>query len=60
MSLELQRGSAATFHQTIAGVVSRELHKTAQPLTIVQGLLELMLARVSPVDEHRSSLERCS
>ena len=29
------------FDQTIAGAMSRELHKTAQPLTILQGLIEI-------------------
>lgn len=58
--MELQCGRTPAFDQTIAGVMSGELHKTAQPLTILQGLLELMLARVSTGDECGKSRERVS
>lgn len=47
MSLESQRDCGGAFDQTIAGAISRELHKTAQPLTNLQGLIEIMVARVS-------------
>ena len=58
MSFELSRDRAAAFDQTIAGAMSRELHKTAQPLTILQGLLEFMAARVSTGDDCKTFLER--
>jgi signal transduction histidine kinase len=50
MPLESHDDRAAAFEQTIAGAMSRELHKTAQPLTILQGLIELMIARTSSGD----------
>jgi hypothetical protein len=58
MSLEPKRDRAMALDQTIAEAMSRELHKTAQPLTILQGLVELMLSRVSASDECRKLLER--
>jgi len=58
MPLESQCNGATAFDQAITAAVSRELHRTAQPLTILQGLLELMLSSVSTAEECKSSLER--
>lgn len=56
--MESQRDRDTAFDKTIAGAMSRELHKTAQPLTILQGLLEFMTARVSAGDECSKFIER--
>jgi hypothetical protein len=56
--MSLQGECDAIFDRSIAGAMSRELHKTAQPLTILQGLLEFMQTRVSSGDECRQFLER--
>lgn len=42
--MESRRNHSAKFEQTIAAALSHEIHKAAQPLTVLQGLLELMLA----------------
>jgi len=42
----------------IASAVSKELHQTAQPLTVLQGLLELSLLKSGTIEEYRSSVER--
>jgi len=44
--------------QGIAVAISRELHKTAQPLTALQGLLELSLQREQTVQQYRGSVEK--
>jgi signal transduction histidine kinase len=38
--------------------ISRELHQTAQPLTVLQGLLELALLRSHTAEEYRNIIER--
>jgi signal transduction histidine kinase len=45
--LESRSAQNPDFDHTLAGAMSRELHKTAQPLTVLQGLLDLMLERIS-------------
>jgi signal transduction histidine kinase len=45
-------------NREIASAVSRELHQTAQPLTVLQGLLELSLLKSGTIEEYRNSLER--
>jgi hypothetical protein len=42
----------------IAGAISRELHQTAQPLTTLQGLLELSLQRAQTVQQYRDSVTK--
>lgn len=42
----------------IAGAISQELHKTAQPLTALLGLLELSLQRAQTVQQYRHSVEK--
>lgn len=42
----------------VARAVSKELHRTAQPLTVLQGLLELSLLNAGTIEEYRSSMER--
>jgi hypothetical protein len=49
--------AAAGFHPGIAKAASRGLHDAAQPLTIVQGLLELTLLQARSVEEYRESVE---
>lgn len=44
------------FHPAIARAASRGLHDAAQPLTVLQGLLELTLLRARTVEEYRESL----
>jgi signal transduction histidine kinase len=38
--------------------ISRELHQTAQPLTVLQGLLELALLTSSTTEEYRGVIQR--
>ncbi len=45
-------------NREIASAVSQELHQTAQPLTVLQGLLELSLLKSGTIEEYRKSLER--
>jgi hypothetical protein len=44
--------------QEISGTISRGLHQTTQPLTVLQGTLELALLNASTVDEFRHAIER--
>jgi hypothetical protein len=41
-----------------AGVMLHELHQTAQPLTVLQGLLELALLSSATVEEYRGVIQR--
>jgi len=43
--------------QPITNVLARELHQAAQPLTVLQGLLELSLLNGRSVEDFRGSLE---
>jgi len=45
-------------NREIACAVSQELHQTAQPLTVLQGLLELSLLKSRTIEEYRNCLER--
>jgi hypothetical protein len=56
--LTVSRNSANSFDQTIVGAISRELHNTAQPLTILQGVLDLMLCSTSIDEDCKSQLVR--
>jgi hypothetical protein len=51
--LESLGDATITLDRAIVEAMPRAIHKTAQPLTLLQGLLELMLARAS----NRESLE---
>jgi len=44
--------------QEIAGAVSRGLHQATQPLTVLQGMLELALLNASSVEEYKRTIER--
>jgi hypothetical protein len=44
--------------QGISGAISRVLHQAAQPLSILQGTLELALAGASTVDEFKIAIEQ--
>lgn len=48
--------SSADLHPAIAKATSRGIHDTAQPLTVLQGLLELTLEQAKTVDDYRESL----
>src|SRR5271154_2876952 len=41
-----------------SSVISHELHQTAQPLTVLQGLLELALLAPATAEEYRCVIER--
>lgn len=43
--------------QTVAQVTTRSLHDVAQPLTVLQGIIELSLMRDRTADEYRMALE---
>ncbi|MBZ5654102.1 MAG: hypothetical protein LAO56_02360 [Acidobacteriia bacterium] len=56
MSLDVaNRASWSAIDRKVAGAVSRGLHDAAQPLTVLQGLLELMLQAKSESD-HKGSV----
>jgi hypothetical protein len=56
MQLEIQKDSSGDFHPALARATSRGLHDTAQPLTVLQGLLEFTLMQAETVQEYRESL----
>jgi hypothetical protein len=56
MHFESPLSEAVDFHPAIAKAASRGLHDTAQPLTMLQGLLELTLMQAQTVDDYRESL----
>ena len=51
-------GSEVLVDQEISDSISLGLHKTTQPLTILQGTLELALLNARTVDEYRNAIER--
>jgi hypothetical protein len=57
-TVDSSANNIALFDQTIVGAISRELHKTAQPLTILQGLLELMQVTAPNEADRKSALAR--
>jgi light-regulated signal transduction histidine kinase (bacteriophytochrome) len=56
MQLEIQQDTSGDFHPALAKATSRGLHDTAQPLTVLQGLLEFTLMQAQTVQEYRESL----
>ena len=44
--------------QAANSAISRELHQTAQPLTVLQGLLELALLSSCTAEEYRGVIQR--
>ena len=56
MRLEIQKDSSGDFHPALARATSRGLHDTAQPLTVLQGLLEFTLMQAQTVQEYRESV----
>jgi hypothetical protein len=44
--------------QEISGTVAHALHQTTQPLTVLQGTLELALITANTVDEYKHVVER--
>jgi hypothetical protein len=47
-----------TFDPLKASVILHELHQTAQPLTVLQGLLELALLSSATAEEYRGVIQR--
>lgn len=59
MSLNSTTGEAVvSADQEILGTLSRALHQTTQPLTVLQGTLELALLKATTVDEYKDVIER--
>jgi signal transduction histidine kinase len=56
MQLEPQIGESVDLHPALASAASRGLHDTAQPLTVLQGLLELTLMQAQTVEDYRESV----
>lgn len=50
-------GTAVSAGQDILGSLSRQLHQTTQPLSVLQGLLELALIESHTLDDYRRSVE---
>jgi hypothetical protein len=50
--------AAGSVEQEIAYSVARGLHQTTQPLTVLQGLLELALLNAGTVDEYKHTIEQ--
>ena len=59
MSSNFNTGDAGVSanHETF-GAVAHALHQTTQPLTVLQGVLELALLTATTVDEYKHALER--
>ena len=59
MSSNFRTGDAgAPANQAMSGAVAHALHQTTQPLTVLQGVLELALLTATTVDEYKHALER--
>jgi hypothetical protein len=59
MSFNSTTGEAVvSSDQEIFGAISRALHQTTQPLTVLQGMLELALLKASTVDQYKDVVER--
>ena len=50
-------GTLAPTDQEIPRTLARQLHQTTQPLSVLQGLLELALIESRSVDDYRRSVE---
>jgi signal transduction histidine kinase len=46
------------FDPATSGEISRELHRTAQPLTVLQGVLELALLSSHTTEEYRDIIQQ--
>ena len=55
MGFELDAGNDV--NQTVAQVTTRSLRDVAQPLTVLQGIIELSLMRDRTAEEYRMALE---
>ncbi len=53
-----EQGYEVEMNRRTAIAMSRELHKTAQPLTVLQGVLELALENAHTVEDYRQCCER--
>jgi hypothetical protein len=52
------RGAAAPLDHHIANSVARALHQTTQPLTVLQGTLEIALLKTRTVAEYQHAIRR--
>jgi signal transduction histidine kinase len=50
-------GTATPTSQEISARLSRQLHDTTQPLTVLQGLLELALIKSRTQEDYKQSVE---
>jgi signal transduction histidine kinase len=59
MSSNFRTGEpGVSVNQEMSGAVAHALHQTTQPLTVLQGLLELALLKTNTVDEYKRVLSR--
>ena len=59
MSFNSRTGEAAvSVDPETSGAVAHALHQTTQPLTVLQGTLELALLTARTVDEYKHAVER--
>ncbi|HLW87035.1 MAG TPA: hypothetical protein VKR57_01005 [Terriglobales bacterium] len=59
MSFSASAGSTAPASELLnRGAISQELHQAAQPLTVLQGLLELALLTPSTTEEYRNVIQQ--
>jgi signal transduction histidine kinase len=59
MSSDSRTGEAVgSVEEEVAGAMTRGLHRTTQPLTVIQGILELALLNASTVDEYKHAIEQ--
>ena len=53
-----EQGHEIQINPRTAVEMSRELHKTAQPLTVLHGVLELALSKADTVEDYRKCCEQ--
>jgi hypothetical protein len=59
MSSDFGTGEAVVCSdQEISGTIARGLHQATQPLTVLQGMLELALLQASTVDQFKGAIEQ--
>lgn len=51
-------GTTVSADQNISRNLSRQLHETTQPLSVLQGLLELALIESHTTDDYKHSIEK--
>jgi len=59
MSFNLRTGeTAVSVDQDTEGAVARTLHQATQPLTVIQGTLELALLTANTMEQYKYAVER--